>query len=203
MKQTSKRLISIIGSLVLVIVALIAFFQIIQPEYSSVAQLKGKVAAENDMLQTETQLVASVQTIINQYQQQAGSAQTVVMALPNGEDISGALAQVYGLAQNNGIALQNLQISPPSLQLSATASGGDTTTGLATEPLGTFSLQAGGTGSYQNFVNFLMGLETNVRIFDVTAVSIAPASTAGLLNFSLTISTYYQSNQSVSSNQNN
>jgi Tfp pilus assembly protein PilO len=201
MKQSSKRLVSILGSLVLVVGALIAFFDLIGPEYGAIAQVKGKIAGENQILTTETQLVANVQSVLAQYQQDAANSNMVDMALPNSENVAGALAQIYGLAQNNGMAIQGISISAPTIQLAATPAGGDgTASPNATNPIGSFSFQVTAIGTYQSFTNFLSGLETNVRLFDAKTVSIAPLTGGNVMNYTLQVDTYFQSNQSSSTN---
>ena len=201
MKQSSKRLLSIIIALLLVIVALVVFFDLIQPEYADILQTKGQIAAENDLYQTESQAVASAQKVLGEFQkQQGGGSSAVALALPTGEDLAGAIAQVYGLAANNNLAIQSLTLSAPTLQ--GTGSGAQTA--ATTKPLGSFSLQVNAIGTYENFKNFISGIETNIRIFDVRGATIAPASQAAtggktiapasqdLFNYTMTIVTYYQ-----------
>jgi Tfp pilus assembly protein PilO len=49
------------------------------------------------------------------------------------------------------------------------------------------------TGTYEDFRAFLSNLETNVRIFDLKAMSIQPiAKQTNLFGFSLTVAAYYQ-----------
>jgi len=182
-----------------VVVALLIFFDLVQPEYTDVMQTKGEIAAENDLYQSESQAVAAAQKIISQYQQQEnGAGGTVALALPAQEDVAGAVAQVYGIAENDGIMIQSMGVSAPIIQ--AQSAGAASTT-----PMGSFSLQVSGTGSYEGFKNFVSGLETNIRILDVRNVSIAPvvqtvakgvaAFNPDLFNFSVTVETYYQASQ--------
>ena len=45
--------------------------------------------------------------------------------------------------------------------------------GSIIKPTGTVSFQISGSGSYESIKNFLMGLETNIRIFDVNSISLS------------------------------
>jgi hypothetical protein len=194
-------MVSIVGSLLLVVVALFLFFDFIQPEFSSVANLKGQIAGENDFLQTETKTVTAVQNVITEYQKQGGNQGNVALAIPAGQDVAGALAQVYGIAQINSVTIQSISVSAPTLQTQTkTASSTNTV-----KPLGSYTLQIGGSGTYEALKNFLFGLETNIRIFDVKGLSIAPATVAGsnpgrgavpqdLFSYNITATTYYQTN---------
>ena len=209
MKTSSKRLLSIILSLLLVVVAFIIFFDLIDPEYANIQQTKGQIVGENGVYQTESQAVAAAQKVISEYQQQEQSqgGGTIALALPTDEDLAGAIAQIYGLAENNGLLVQSLAIGAPSLQLQATPASGAPAV-ATTNPIGDFSFQITVLGSYENFKNFISGVETNVRLFDVKSMTIAPESnavssgkitaTAGedFFDYNLTIETYYQTTKS-------
>ena len=63
-----------------------------------------------------------------------------------------------------------------------------------TRPLGKLGLQVSFGGSYDNLKSFLEKLESNVRIFDITSVSIAPSGKLNqdLYKVDLKVVTYYQ-----------
>ncbi len=189
MKQTSKRLASIGLALVFLIVALVLLFDLVQPEYANFQTLKGQLAGRQAFLDSETTAVAQAQTLISQYQGQNASEQTATLAMPTGEDLAGALAQIYGLAQNSGVAVQTVGISAPTLQSQAASS-----TNLV-QPLGTMTFQISATGSYESLQNFLSGLATNVRIFDVKGLNIvSPAGVTGktsdVFSYNITVAAY-------------
>ena len=195
MKQTSKRLTSIIVALVCIVAALIVLFDLVQPEYGNVVSLKSQLAGEQSLLATEQAAVSNVNQSLKNYANESQAAQSVALAVPNNEDPAGALAQIYGLAQANGIAIQSITVSQPSLpQQSSTSS-------VANLPLASVSFQINAAGSYEAFQNFISGLQTNVRIFDVKTLSITAApSVAGSksgtsqdnFNYNLTVVGYYQ-----------
>jgi hypothetical protein len=91
------------------------------------------------------------------------------------------------------------QVTQPSTGGSGTAS-----TVQIIKPLGQIVLQITAAGSYENLKSFLMGLETNIRIFDVQGISITPAQTPvvfgknlntvspDLFTYNIKVVTYYQ-----------
>lgn len=158
-------------SLLFIMGALILLFDLVQPEYANFQMLKGQLAGEQALFATETQAVSNAQNLISQYKGQSGNAQTASLAVPAGEDLAGALAQVYGLAANSSIAIQSVGISAPDLQAAANSQGAQ-----LVQPLGTVTFQIAAAGTYEALKNFLQGLETNVRIFDVKGLSITPIS---------------------------
>jgi hypothetical protein len=126
------------------------------------------------------------------------------MALPVGPDVSGALAQIYGIATNANVTIQGAEISTQAVQAvaaPATTVGAAAATGSIVKPTGTVSFQVTGSASYESFKSFLQELETNIRIFDVTAISLQPAAIAAtktqtanmdMFNYTITVVTYYQ-----------
>jgi Tfp pilus assembly protein PilO len=206
MKQNSKRLTTLLIALGLIVVSLVIFFDLIQPEYANILQTKGQIVGEQGLYTTESAAVATAENVISEYQQQQSSG-TIAEVLPTDEDVAGTIAQIYGLAQNSGIAIQSLGISSPAIE-AQTLSGSASTT--LTQPLGSFSLQISAAGTYENFQSFLTGIETNIRIFDVKSVTLTPVGSTGasggssekgaapatqdFFTYSLTIETYYQTN---------
>lgn len=204
-KQNSKRFISIILSLLLVVVALVVFFDFIQPEYQNIQALKGKLIGEQNFLASEAAAVQQAQEIISTYDNQSQGAANIGLAMPTGKDVAGAIAQIYGIAANNNINVTAVTVSAPTLEPKTTADGDAGNGGAGSlmgivKPLASISFEVSGQGSYENFKNFLSQIETNIRIFDITNLKIDPvAGTSGakpgnqdLFTYAITVATYYQ-----------
>jgi hypothetical protein len=204
MKQETKRLSSIIIAALILGAALMVYFEFIIPAYASLQLVKGQQESEATLYANEQQVVSKVQSLLATYQNDASSSQSVAMALPVGLDVSGALAQIYGIATNANVTVQGTQISTQAVQTAtapATTVGAAAATGSIVKPTGTVSFQVTGSASYESFKSFLQGLETNIRIFNVTAISLQPAAIAAtktqaastdMFNYTMTVVTYYQ-----------
>jgi Tfp pilus assembly protein PilO len=226
MKQDSKRLSSVLFAGFLLIAAILVYFELIVPAYGQLQIDKGQDLSEKALYSNEKQIVTQVQALLSTYQNQSAANQSVALALPVGQNTADAIAQVYGIATNAGLSIRSMGIAVQAVQATAVANSTVPTSGQIAnaaagggsivEPTGTVSLQVTGTGSYESFKTFLQGLETNIRIFDVTAVSIEPAinstvqpvvTTKGqtvqtnqvtqansqdMFNYTLTAVTYYQ-----------
>jgi Tfp pilus assembly protein PilO len=199
MKQNSKRFSSMILALLLVVAALIVYFDLLEPAYGSLQMAKGQELSEQQLLSNEKQVVAQVQGLVTSYQSQSGGDQSVNMALPINEDVAGALAQIYGLASANQVSLQSVGISaqevavpavaPVSDQIEGAAEGG----GSIVKPVGSISLTMTAQGSYESLKSFLQSLQTNLRLFDVTNITLTKGtSNQDFFNYSVTAETYYQ-----------
>jgi Tfp pilus assembly protein PilO len=205
MKQETKRLSSIIIAAIIIVVAVVVYFEFIVPAYTNLEAVKGQEESEQTLYANEQQIVSQGKALLATYQSEASSSQSVSLALPVGEDVAGALAQVYGIATNSDFTIQDIGVSVQAVAPQDDDAGAQiadaATTGSVIKPTGTVSFQVAGTGSYESFKNFLQGLETNIRIFDVSAISLEPAAagstktqgaSADIFNYSITVVTYYQ-----------
>ncbi len=208
MKQDTKRFSSIIIAALIIAAAIVVYFELIVPAYANLQDLKGQESGELTVLSNEQQIVTQIQSLLTTYQNNSSSSQLVQLALPVGEDVSGALAQIYGIAVNSDVTIQSAGVSIQAVQSPVTsgsvASGSVATAaanGSIVKPTGTISFTINGTGSYESFKAFLQGLETNIRLFNVTAISLMPgtvsatktqAANQDMFSYSMTIVTYYQ-----------
>jgi hypothetical protein len=204
MKQETKRLSSIIIAALILAAALMVYFEFIIPAYTTLQLVKGQEESETTLYANEQQVVSKVKSLLTTYQNDASSSQSVALALPVGPDVSGALAQIYGIATNANVTVQGTQISTQAVQAvtaPATTVGAAAAAGSIVKPTGTVSFQVTGSASYESFKSFLQELETNIRVFDVTAISLQPAAIAAtktqaantdMFNYTITVVTYYQ-----------
>jgi Tfp pilus assembly protein PilO len=202
MKQESKRLSSIIIAALVVAGALVVYFEFIVPTYTNLESLKGQVESEAAAYANESTLVSQVKSLLTTYKSDASSSQAVAMALPVGPDVSGALAQIYGIASDTGLPISGTTVSTQAVQtVTPLSTGGSTTAGSIIKPTGTISFQINGVGSYESIKNFLQGLATNIRIFNVTGVTLQPsmilatktqAANSDNFTYSIMVVTYYQ-----------
>ncbi len=209
MKQTTQRFSGIIFSFLILVVAAVAFFEFVEPEYVNFMTLKGQVVAQQQFLATQQEIATKMQSVLATEANQASSSQAVNLALPVGVDSAGALAQLYGLAGASSLTIQNIGVSLQAAQQTAAQSTAASPSGAVSvasliKPAGSITFQIAASGSYEALKTFLQGIETNVRIFDVTALSIKPVptvTTAGavvngsqdLYNYNMTVVAYYQS----------
>lgn len=203
MQQTTKRLSSTLFALLLLAIAAIAFFELVQPEYATLSALKGQAVSEQQLLASEQNIVVQAKGILGSYQGASSSTQALNLAMPIGADNAGAIAQIYGLATNSSLVMQSLGISLQAASQSPQSTAVASAAALV-KPKGSVTFQIVAMGTYEALQTFLKGLESNVRVFDVTGLSIRPmnvvtssgvsqASTQDLYNYTITAVAYYQS----------
>ena len=202
MKSSTKRFTGALLALAFFVGAFIVFFELVQPSYGDLMVLKGKFAGEQVLLQNESSTIAQVGKVITAYGTQSAAQAAISAALPVGQDISGAAAQIYGLADANHITIQNTSISvsaPQSAAIRQAATANTSGVNLTLRPTGTIAFAISAAGRYEDFVNFVSGFETNMRIFDVRQVSIQPLppiagkpANQDSFTYLITVAAYYQ-----------
>jgi|GEM_PF-561072 len=214
MKQSAKRFSSLILAALFLVVAFVVFFDLLQPAYGDLETEKSKQISNDTFIANEQQIVSQVQALISAYQKQSQGQQNIDLALPVGQNLAGAVAQIYGLASVNNIAVKNIGVgvqapqpqaqssqaaapSGASGQIAQVAAGGSIVKGV-----GIITFQITAEGSYEGFKQFVRGLENNIRIFDMKSISIqqTPLTFGKISNpdnftYSLGVSTYFQNPQ--------
>lgn len=200
-----------IAGLALLLSSLLIYAELIQPAYSDAQQTKSQRNSLQAFLDGEKKVVGQVQNLLNSYKEQGGAQQAVSAALPAEKDVAGALAQIYGLVQFNGMATQGFGVSVGEARRKKTPTGAGSASSEAADfsaalqkPVGNISFDMQLNGTYGDFKKFLLALETNMRLFDVENVRLgalavssalgksASAAPRDLFNYGITVTTYYQ-----------
>ncbi len=190
--------------------SVVIYFQLIKPAYGETFKLKGTMASLQSFLDKEKQAINTVKQLIKDYNTKNEKIQqTVSLVLPVEPDISGAVAQLYGLSQNNNLQFKSVSISVSGL--SNTSVGvkervkeldPSNLKAALQRPIGTLSLSTSLVGSYDDFKTFLSQLQTNIRIFDIKSLTISPiidvdknkiSQAVDKYTFNIAVSAYYQS----------
>lgn len=197
MKQGTKRFVSMVLSLVLVVAAFVVFFDLIQPTYSDAQAVRAQEISQQQLVNSQKVAVQQAQSLIQEYQNQQNVQQQVSYVLPLSPDIAGALTQLNGLAAANGIQITAITVNAPSTNNTATAAalaqGSQQNQQMLVKPTASIDFELKFTGSYESFKSFLSELETNLRVFDVKSINLAPAGNqSDSYTFDITVTTYYQ-----------
>lgn len=170
----------------LFIAAFTGYVFFIRPAYEDILELRGALKARSKLLQEQSLAIAKVNDLIIQYQGTGRLQDTVSLSLPLKEDLSSIFNQLRTLAEINNLSIEIFGVKPQSFK------------SLSERPLvkniGTLQLSLKVTGPYQNFKDFLKGVETNIRVMDVQQATVekVAASGADFFSYNLLINTYYQ-----------
>lgn len=184
---------------VLIIAALIMYFNFIQSAYQEAQKIKAQVISRENFVQSQQAAISQVKNSISSYKGEGKPQDVVSLALPLSPDLAGAFAQLTSLAQNNRLALQSITVSLPAMQnLSAKpalgAASGASFASTITKPFGTAAFQVRMIGTYEDFKTFVKNLESNIRILDIQKMAFQPAGKPdqNIYTYDLSINAYYQ-----------
>lgn len=195
MKQSSKRLLSLVVAVVLLFAAFFVYFSQIQPAYSDVQAIRSQIFSGNDFLQNETAVVAKLQDTLKKYENDPSVEQAVSAAIPPKQDDAEAAHEITALAVSSGLAVQSVTVLTSSVQaVQASQTAANTNNKFVLRPLGVSSFQVKLVGNYAGLRNFLDNIEMNIRIMDVKNITVEelgrPAQDQYL--FTITVATYFQ-----------
>ena len=186
MKPSTYRLISILGSVGLLIGAVVVYSNFVMPTYSDIQTLKDKQMADENLLNDQRDAVNAVNKLRDQYQSLTDIQNSIAMVLPSREEVPSIVQQIQGIAGLNNMTITGLSLQyPPSKAVPKDS---------LVKPVSIVRITVKLTGDYRNLKSYLEGLEINIRLMDVNSLSIDGGGAAGktALNYSLIIDAYYQ-----------
>jgi len=185
MKPSTYRLLSILGSVFLLIGAVVIYSNLVNPAYGEIQGLRDKREANAKLLQEQKEAIDAVNRLLNEYQSLAQIQENISMVLPNEENIPSIINQFQGLAKINSMDIESLSLQYPPLKSS---------TDSLIEPLGTVRATIRLNGDYRDLRPFLEDLETNIRLIDVYSLNVEGGGIPGRnkLIYNLVLDTYYQ-----------
>ncbi len=192
MKHATQRLLSFAIGIVLIIGALIFFFNLVEPAYRDAQDLKAQKISQDNFFANQQNTLKQVQAVVAAYQGN-GNPQTLAnLALPPIKDDADVLNQISVLASKYQLAVQSVTVTTPGAK-SARAQARPNAAALV-KPVGVLNVQLRVAGSYANFKSFLSSLESNIRIMDVVGLVVTPVgkSNQDYYTFDISVSAYYQ-----------
>lgn len=174
MKASTKRSLSLIGSALLLISAITLYTNAIKPAYQNIQQLRASLIAKTNLFNEQKEIISRVKDLLNQYQSAAKLQETISLALPPDEAVASLFQQIFAISQASGISIQSFGLTAEAIKSNG---------------LGTLKLNLGLKGSYESVKAFLQAIETNIRVMDVSQLTMQK----DLHTVSLT--TYYQTTQ--------
>lgn len=186
MKPSVYRLLSIVGSVLLLISAVVVYSRLVSPSYNEVQSLRDKKEAYLRLLEEQKEAINEATRILNEYQGLTQIQDNISMVLPNKEEVPSIINQLQGLAKINNLDIESLSLQYPPLKTVPPDS--------LVQPLGTVRVTMRLNGDYRNIRPYLEDIETNIRLIDVYSINIEGGGIPGKteLFYSIVLDTYYQ-----------
>jgi len=187
MKESNKRMLSLLAAFVLFLVSLFIFSSFVKPTFLEVRDLREQLKTERDRLNAQKNASTAMDNFYADYNKNAASIKSLLeTALPGGKDVPQSVFQVQSLSYASGLKLRSF-----SVELANVASGGEKAGASLIKKVEKIEMDVKLSGKYESFKNFLKALETNVKLTDVKSIDISTA-TGGDLVFGLKLNAYYQ-----------
>jgi len=159
----------------------------VKPAYNTVLNKRAQVKNRDGQIAELKTERGRVDQLAARYANAAELQSNLDVMLPNGENTASAIRQLGGLALANRIGIQSLGIQVTGLRPSSQS-------GLV-KNIGTNRILFRAAGSYEDFKNFLRGIETNMAMMDVEGVKIEvpPGKNfSGSLQYTVSVLTHYE-----------
>ncbi|MDO8575954.1 MAG: hypothetical protein Q7R90_01425 [bacterium] len=173
--------------LIIAIVAIalsgVMFFWYTKPTYDSSLTLRASIAQNNAALDKTAELQKLRQTLLSRFNTfDPADLDKLQKLLPDHVDNVRLILDLDNLAEDGGLALQNVDVSSAQKQTakSQTALGA---IGTSNQKYDSLTLTFSTIASYPAFVEFLTDLESSLRIVDLVSLTITPSgSGAAVVN---------------------
>lgn len=172
MKRSTKRLLSFIVSVLLVVGAGFVYSSLISPLYSQLSAIRGELQQKQQILEAEKNVKEQYQKLVSSIDPQ--KAAQIAQVLPAVPDLAMVLAQFQGMAAADGVQIQGIGFASPTIDSLFGATGRGSTASLI-RPVGVITIQLRFAGAYQNIKAMIRHVESNLRVFQVRDVVVQPA----------------------------
>lgn len=173
-----------IVSVILVVAAVgVGYFGVL-PRWSAYTSAKQVLDLNNQQKTKLENAQSTLNSFLDEYNQHTTQAATLNQALPlTQSQMYNVLNSLDSLARQSGLSLGTISVldKPENDSL-----------GAAPNSIQPVDLSFTISGTYSSCKNFIAKLESNLRIIDVTSMSIQGGQDSNTLDFILNIRTYYQ-----------
>lgn len=151
--------------------AIVLYSSFIKTEYQHVQQLRAMLIAKTNLFDEQKSIIERVKALLAEYKGTAQLQDTISLALPADESVAALFQQLFAISQSSGVQMNSLGLSQDTIRPNG---------------LGAIKLNLLAKGSYESFKAFLRLIETNIRVMDLSKLTIQKDT----YNFDIT--TYYQ-----------
>ncbi len=183
--------------IILIASSFAVFFGYVDPNYkgnsaqngsdyqnAGVVYLKGELLKYDDILNSSTKIVSQRDILVAKKNTITEVDKTKLeRLLPSNIDNIRLIIEISKIAEGRNLVAKNISV------IDKTKTTGDNI-GEVSTPYGILSLRFTVNSSYNNFLNFLQDLESNLRLLDITDISFN-ATESGFYDFSVSLNTYW------------
>lgn len=203
MRSSTKRLISMLISGILLLGTAVFIPSIIGPAVENINEKRSELRSKETFLQERTEVVEAVDRLVTQLVENLSDLQmSIDTAIPSEEDLKNIINQLDGMLARSNSSLSSVTVSE--------ARSADLIS-PQTQGLGFMDMEINLSGNYSDIKDFVGLIETNLRLFEVVELSVdvdpeSLVSQSGtedddlivtgdpIINMSATVRSFFQNN---------
>ncbi|MEK7645547.1 MAG: type 4a pilus biogenesis protein PilO [Patescibacteria group bacterium] len=162
----------------LVAIAGIIFWILLMPTYDNVMAQREAIAQRTDIIKTKSDIIANINALTKEYADRSVDIARFALMVPAAKSAPELVSSIEALATQNGLQLKTISLSGNINQ--------------DTNPYQEQSISLELSGGYLAFKSFLMALERNIRLIDVSSIDASPTSdNSPIISFRIKGNAYY------------
>jgi len=155
------------------------FFFYTKPTYDTAQETQSTIDQYNAALNKAQELQQLKQTLLTRYNSfNPSDLDRLQKLLPDHVDNVALILDFDSLAARYGMGLENVDVSTPAS--AAAGPGAVGIVGAGGQKYDSVTLKFSTRGTYQNFMQFLGGLEASLRVVDLVSLSLQPDSSGAI-----------------------
>ena len=171
-------------------------FLLIFPNYKKMEDINNKMISSGKTLEEEQEILNNLKEMREEYQQVKDDMEKINMVLPQGEEIPELLVQLEAMVLDAGLFCESIKPISTEEEVASITESQDQEGAKETVSYRPLDISVELTGNYKSFKRYLDNLEKNIRILNITSITIVkPDFEEGgenLFDFALELKTYYQ-----------
>lgn len=187
MRPSTKRILSVLFAITMLIGVLVVYGSLIQPELDEINGLRSLVTSKQTLYESQENAVNQVKSLLDQLQNVNELQETISLAVPRDENVTRILHQVQAIANNSRVSMESFTTKAESYEPSVDP---------VVKRLGRVQVELIIRGTYEGIKSFIRGTETNVRIATMEEINVnGEGATVGKENMytvGITYSVYHQ-----------
>ena len=175
-------MISSLPPLLAFVVSLLIFFGYVSPTYSgSITDLKAAIEREQSALDEADRFTAKQSELVEkEHAMSEADVERLGKMLPDFVDNVRVIIDLTTHMKNSNVLLTSINVPPPS----------PLEEGAVSAPVGQLDFTLSVRGTYDSFMDFLVGIERSLRLLDVVKINITGSDT-GVYTYDLTLRLYW------------
>ncbi|MES2023128.1 MAG: hypothetical protein V4439_00400 [Patescibacteria group bacterium] len=169
---------------ILIGVAIAGFFMFVSPYYSDIGAMKDKVSSYNEALNNSKALESERDKLTAKYNQiSTENMDKLQKLIPDNVDNIRLILEIEKIASPYGMVLKDVKYDTLDKTIAPAPTQAPVRPGAlapVNKDYGTWDLEFSTQGTYNNFINFIKDMESNLRIVDISSIQFSSDTGAGL-----------------------